>query len=891
MSPDSVCRCWASFAVIALMGTREASAQDSAPRLAQSALSRPSPATARSISVSGAASLPAVDGRLDDVAWTSAPLASDFVQQSPDPGAAATQRTEARVIVGADAIYVAMRMHDNAPDSIVGTLARRDYVGYSDWAHVILDSRRDRRTAFRFAVNPSGVKRDGFIMADSEWSEDYAWDAVWDAAVRRDSTGWTAEFRIPLSQLRFAAAAGDKGSEWGIEFQRDLARRAERTLWAPVPASGSQFVSLFGTLSGVRTSSAKRRLEFTPYAVARARSANTDPGNPLHDVRSQDAVAGADFKIGITSDLTLTGTVNPDFGQVEADPSQVNLTGGETFFAERRPFFTEGSNLFQFSLGWGEWIYGGEQLFYSRRIGRTPQLDYPDSAEFTSAAEPTRLLAAGKLSGRAFGWNVGVLSATTAQETGRYTHNAGTSRHIIEPLTHYGVYRLGRDFSEGRGSVSVIGTSTHRQLDASSVRDLHGSAFVGGVEGRRRFSRDRLSITGNLFASRVAGSTEAIAETQTSFRHLFQRDPVTMHLDSSATSLTGLSTNLQLSKNQGTWQFAVSARAATRGFDVNDLGFMNSSNLARTGGWIGRERVTPTAHTRRWASYVNWWAQSAIIGGGSLAGANWFNWVVFPNHWEVNGAIEHFFDGASQTVLRGGPVVRTSGYWLASYRLATDPRRRLSWTFDVAGSPTNPDGSRFTRATPGAVIRPAPQAEVQLQPSLEWSRNAFQFVDKPETNAGIQYLVGDLRQRTLSVTARGSYAFTANLTIQAYAQPFLSTGHFAQVGDVVAPMGRRASDRLDYLTPAASSAETVTYATSRGVITIDNPDFSIGSLNANLVVRWEYRPGSTFYAVWNQGRDDSRARGDAGFSELSRQLWSTPATHVLLVKWSHYLGR
>ena len=265
------------------------------------------------------------------------------------------------------------------------------------------------------------------------------------------------------------------------------------------------------------------------------------------------------------------------------------------------------------------------------------------------------------MSGRALGWNVGVLSATTARETGAIRTSAGRRAHTIEPLTHYGVYRFGRDFAAGRGSLGVIATSTHRRLDASSVDVLHGSAFVGGVEGRRRFSRDRWTFSGNLFASRVAGSAAALAETQTSFRHLFQRDPAHMHLDSSATSLTGLSSNLQLMKNQGTWQFGFAGRAATRGFDVNDLGFMNSSNLVRTGGWVGRERTTPTAHTRRWSSYVNWWAQRAIIGGGSMGGANWWNWVVFPNHWEINGAIERYADGASQTVLRGGPVVRTSG--------------------------------------------------------------------------------------------------------------------------------------------------------------------------------------------------------------------------------------
>lgn len=836
-----------------------------------------------------------IDGRLDDAAWTGVLPVSGFVQQSPEPGQPATQRTEARVLVDGTAIFVAMRMYDTAPDSIVGTLARRDYMGYSDWAHVILDSFHDRRTAFRFTVNPSGVKRDGFISGDAEWNEDVAWDAVWSVSTRRDSLGWTAEFRIPLSQLRFATSGGAVETAWGIQFVRDVARRGERSMWVPIPPAEGRFVSQFGTLSGVPVREAKRRLELTPYTVASASQSNTDPGNPLRHASEETAALGADFKVGLTSDLTLTGTVNPDFGQVEADPSQVNLTGAETFFAERRPFFTEGSHLFQYNMTWGDWLFASEQLFYSRRIGRTPQLDYPDSANFTSERAPTRLLAAGKLSGQTRGWSIGMLSATTARETGRYTHAGGIGRSVIEPLTHYGMARLGRDFAEGRSAIGLIGTATNRQLDDAAIDVLHASAYAGGIEGRHRFGGDNVAIAGYLFGSRVAGSSAALARTQTSFRHLYQRDPDAMGLDSAATSMEGYASEIRLTKQGGgRTRAGLTAHVVSRGFDVNDMGFLTATNFASTTGWVGRERNQQTRHTRLWASYVNWWGQRTLTGDGSILGFNWWNHVVLRNYWDIAGLVERR-EAVSATLLRGGPEFRIAERYLANIRLSTDPRPRVSWLLNVMASPSNKDGSRLLTLGPGTIMRPTARAELQVQPFLTWERNGTQFIDHPLTPSGRRYIVGDLKQRTASITARGSYAFTPELTLQAYAQPFVSTGRFVRVGEVVQPRARQLDQRVRFFDQGSVSTstdrETVTYATSGGAVTLDNPDFSVTNLNANVVLRWEYRAGSTLYAVWNQGRSGEAHDSGASFGSLSRELWRTASTNVVLIKWAHYMGR
>jgi uncharacterized protein DUF5916/cellulose/xylan binding protein with CBM9 domain len=871
-----------------------------------------SPAASQTVAMTGVTSPPAaryvviatrlraalaIDGRLTDPAWTNAPVAADLTQQSPEPGRPASQRTESRVLVDGDAVYVAMRLHDSAPDSIVATLARRDYTGYSDWAHLIIDSFHDRRTAFHFAVNPAGVKRDGFISGDQEWSEDYGWDAVWDVATRRDSAGWTAEFRIPLSQLRFAGGNGtDDGAVWGIEFARDVARRGERSYWAPIPPDAGTYVSNFGTLTGVPVREAKRRLEIAPYAVARTQRSKVDLGNPLHSAAAHSASAGADFKVGLTSDITVTGTVNPDFGQVEADPSQVNLSGAEILFSERRPFFIEGLDLFQYNLSWGDWMFGNEQLFYTRRIGRTPQLDFPDSAQNTSTTDLTRLLAAGKLSGQSGRWRIGALSATTAEETGRFTHTSGVARQVLEPLTHYGVFRLGRTFGEGHSQIAFVGTTTNRRLEQASVDVLHSSAYAGGLEGRYRFGGGNYGLAGYLFGTSVAGSPAAIARTQTSFHHLFQRDPAQLGLDSSATSLTGLASEVRFSKNGGGRSRAgLSAHVVTRGFDVNDLGFITRSNFASTTGWIGRSRSDPTKHTRLWHSFANYWALWGLSGPEQIAGINWWNRVQLQNYWELMGAVEYHLRGTSISTLRGGPAMRTPTRVTASYMLRTDQRRRANWLFELNGSPRSADGSWMASFGPGLTLRPVDRAEVQLQPSLEWRRTGVQFIDDPATAGGPRYLVGDLRQRTASLTGRASVAFTPTLTVQAYAQPFLSNGRFVRAGEVVNPMAPRVADRVRFFDP--SEAETtvdhdeVTYRTSGGRVTLDNPDFSITNLNANVVLRWEYRAGSTVYAVWSQGRSEDGHDGSAGLRTLNRDLWRAPATNVLLVKWAHYIGR
>ncbi|MEP6619018.1 MAG: DUF5916 domain-containing protein [bacterium] len=846
--------------------------------------------------VTRVASRPRIDGRIDEPEWSTATIATEFIQRAPEQGRPASQRSEARVLVDGDAIYVAMHLEDTAPDSIITAMMRRDGDGNSDWAHVFIDSYHDKRTAFHFAVNPSGVKRDGFISGNNEFTEDMGWDAVWDVATHRDSTGWWAEFRIPLSQLRFTGGSGAEGATWGLELGRDIARRGERSYWAPIPPDGGTYVSDFGSLVGVPVHEAKRRVEVNPYVVARSWRSNAYQDNALRSGSMRTATTGADFKVGVGSNLTLTGTVNPDFGQVEADPAQVNLTGAETLLPEQRAFFTEGSDLFHYNLSWAGGDFGNEQLVYTRRIGRMPQLDLPDVTSHSVATDPTRLLGAAKLSGRIGQWRVGLLSATTEEETGSYLQSGGLRTQVIEPLTHYGVLRIDHDFEGGASQLGIIATGTNRRLDALSANTLHSGGYAAGVEGERRFGGGNFLLGGNVFGSLVTGSALALARTETSYQHLFQRDPVALGLDSSATAMSGLASELRLIKQAGgLWRAGATAHVVTRGFEVNDLGYISHTNLADAQGWIGRVRNEPTAHTRRWETFLNLRALRSLIGPETIAAANWWNRVQFRNYWELSGYVERTLSGTSSSLLRGGPAMRTPARTYAEYELRTDPRRAVSWVINANGSPRGADGSSLASVSPGLIYRPVDRAEFQLRPTMEWRRTGAQFIDYAMVAGTRHDVVGDLRQQTASLTGRASVAFTPDLTLQLYVQPFVSRGRYARVGEVTNARAGRYEDRIRFFAPEAinvsADGEQVTYRTIGGAMQLDNPEFDTRTLNANAVLRWEYRPGSTMFVVWSQGRNEDARLGTDAFGTLARQVWSAPATNVLLVKWAYYLGR
>ncbi len=830
-----------------------------------------------------------IDGRLDEPEWAAAQVAADFVQFQPDEGAPATEKTEARVLYGAHALFVAIRAYDSQPHEIVGQLTRRDQPSHSDLVGVVIDSYFDRRTAFQFVVNPVGVKYDVYRFDDVE--EDDGWDAVWDVATTVDEEGWTAEFRIPYSQLRFRDAPEQT---WGINFMREIARKQELDVWAPTTRASGGIVSKFGELRGLRGLEPPRRLEVLPYSLARLRRAPGDDANPFYERNATAGTVGADLKYGVTSDLTLDVTINPDFGQVEADPAQVNLTAFETFFPERRPFFLEGSSIFNFSIALGDGDDANESLFYSRRIGRAPQGRADPEGGYTEADDQTTILGAWKLSGKtAGGWSVGALHAVTAEERARVAPAAGEPHEVpVEPLTNYGVLRLQKDLREGRSAVGIIATATRRDREVADAHALNRAAYAGGLDVRHRFRGDTWQVSGYVLASRVEGSADAIARVQRAPARYFQRpDAGHVRYDPERTSLSGASANLAVSKFAGSpWRVGTGIQTRTPGFETNDLGFLRDADFLVHWGWLGYHHTSPQGPFRNWFLNFNGWQvwnyDGDRIGTGGNLNAN-FQLKNFWNGWfGVNREFEAYSDG----LLRGGPLMKREAQTNFWGGFATDSRKAVHLRVNTFGNVRPESDSWSLGVSPNLRIRPSGRATFSVGTFVHRNVDDLQWIGRLGSGGDATYLFGRIHQTTVGITTRVDFAFTPTLSLQLYAQPFVSGGRYTDFKRVTDPRAERYDQRI---APVAATPEgdRVTLDLEEGPVTIGNPDFNFRQFRSNAVLRWEYRPGSTLFLVWSQGRNDFLRDGSFRFGRDMEDLFGAPADDVFMIKVSYWFSR
>src|SRR5213083_1402329 len=622
------------------------------------------PAPASRILATRAAQPPVIDGRDDDAVWRKAQPITGFQEWRPSEGDPPKLPTEAKIAYDAANLYVFVRAFDPHPDSIITVLARRDYFTPSDMIWIFLDSYHDRRTGYEFGVNPSGVKLDAQIYNDG--NEDFAWDAVWDVATRVDSLGWTAEFRIPLSQVRFGR---ERRHTFGFTVDRDLYRYAQRVSWPLIRQSRAGFVSQFGEISGLDDLEAPRRLEAAPYVVTKNVSEFTSTGIG----RTQDVAAGGDVKYRVTPNFTLDATVNPDFGQVEADPGVLNLSAFETFFREQRPFFVQGAGTFRFDLNCTAVNdrNTGEGLVYSRRIGRAPELagTYSD----TTSPAFTRILGAGKLTGRLpGGMTIGVLDAVTQ-------HVTGVGGVTIEPTTNYGVVRLRQDVRGGETSVGGIVTAVNRDNDAWTSPYLRRSAYVGAADFRHRFRGGRYEIAGSLDWSRVAGSAQAIANTQLGSTHYYQR-PDALRFDSTRTSLSGDAEGLQFGKVGGNHLiFQTNVERRSPGFEVNDLGYLQRADQLAWSTWAGYFDRHARRLYQRFQWNFNWWQYWTTAGLPEERAFNTNTHTTFPNQWSLHfgGTVGRLGTVYCYDCARGGPAVRRDSYFAPWLGIIGDDRKMI----------------------------------------------------------------------------------------------------------------------------------------------------------------------------------------------------------------------
>jgi hypothetical protein len=886
---------WLALLVVVLVVPTTGRAQSAALRRVSSSLGR-------SITASAVTGAIEIDGQLDESAWRSATVATDFRQRQPSEGAPASERTEVRILYDQSALYVGARLYDAHPDSILALLSRRDVPTPSDEFFLLIDSYHDRRTGFGFSITPRGVQSDFAVYNGNE--TDPNWDAVWTSQTRVDSLGWMAEMRIPLSQLRFSldrsAGAADTSSSltWGINFTRWISRRNEDAHWSLVPLGAPVWPAHWGELRGVTLGRAPRRLEVLPYSLGGLTSEPGTSANPLYRHVAPHGAVGADIRYGLTPNLTLTAALNPDFGQVEADPAVVNLGAYEVFVPERRPFFVEGVDIFRFPTS--QWFDEGE-LFYSRRIGRAPQGEMPDTVRYDDVPEVSRLLGAAKLSGKtAGGWSLGVLGALTAREEARYVDTLGVTRRLdVEPRTTYAIARASHTFRQGASSIGVVATATDRAgLADSSLHELRSAAYTGGIDARHLFGGGAYELAGWLLGSHVRGTTTAIDATQRSSTHYFQR-PDARHLDydSTRTSLDGAAAQLVVQKIGGSWRWIVSGRAFSPSFEANDLGYQPQADVAIQHLSLGYLGLKPTRWARSWYLFANEWTRWSF-GGERLSVRNEVNLGgQLPNWWNVFLGLTRIERQLSVDALRGGPGLQLPAENNLRAQVATDPRRRLSLNLTGYAGRAEDDAGRWGAIRPSITLRPAAQLDVTLQPELSWNRWAPQYVDKARSGGERRYLLGTIDQRSVAMTTRVSYTMTPRLSFQYYAQPFLSAGRYDALKEVTDPRAARFADRFRVYAPSqirslSSTDELEIDRDGDGAFDfrIDDPNFDTKQFRSNAVLRWEYRPGSTVFVVWSQDRTLDEDDGLLSVREDARRLFGTMPTNVLLVKVSYWLG-
>jgi hypothetical protein len=822
-------------------------------------------ASPTSVSAVRAVRPPIIDGRDDDSVWRATPAITNFRVFRPVEDGDPKFRTEAKVAFDATNLYVFVRAFDPHPDSIVGLLARRDVQTPSDLISVFIDSYHDRRNGFEFGVNPVGVKTDYAISQDG--NEDIAWDGIWDVTTRIDSLGWTAEFRIPLSQLRFAAAASNT---FGFAIARTVERTSEMSSWPLYRVSRPGLASQLGELNGLDHLARPKRTELAPYVVTKNISVPTAAGFD----RGQRISAGADLKVAVAPNVTLTGTVNPDFGQVEADPAVLNLTAFETFFPEHRPFFLEGNGLFQFPVNCSAVNCSYEELFYSRRIGRAPQLGGQFGGD--NAPTSTAILGAAKLTGRlASGLAIGVIDAVTQRE-------AGAAGATIEPATNYAVVRATQDFAGGASGVGLMFTGVNRSLDSWTAPVLHSDAYVGALEFRHQFLGRRYQLSGSLDLSRVAGSTAAIAATQRDPVHLYQRPDGPLMFDSTRTSLTGDAEEIKFGKISGAHlNFETSYLRRSAGFEVNDLGYMQQADQQSWNNWAGLSFNHPNAVYQRLRWNLNWWQFWSAAGLATERAANTNLHAQFTNRWwlHAGGTIGQLGTTWCDRCARGGPAVRQDPYLSPWLMIQGDDRHRIIPLLSLNYFASSGGRNTSLSLNPQLTLNASTRMSASLGASATNNHSDNQWYGVFADHSGVaHYTFAHLEQQTVSLTADLAYTVTPALSVQWHLQPFVSRGTYSNLRELGNPAA------ADYAARYRAYADT---AVSNNLGGLDAKQ-----LNSNLVIRWEYRPGSTLFMVWTQGRNDFQpVVGPNGVGGDFQNLFGLRADNTFLVKVSYWLSR
>lgn len=840
-----------------------------------------------------------IDGHLDEAAWQAAEPFTAFTQLDPNEGQPASEKTEVRFLIGDDALFIGARMYDGDAKKIRARLVRRDEDLDGDFFVVFLDSYHDHLTSWLFRVNPAGSVNDAAVAPSG--NQDTSWDGVWHVHTSIDAEGWTAEYELPLSQLHYATG-GD--GVWGLQLRRWIYRKQELDELAFVPKKEMYSTARFGHLTGLQGLRAPRHFEVLPFVRTRSEFRHVAADDPFRDGADQFSATGLDLKYGVTSNLTLNTTVNPDFGEVEADPAVVNLSAFETFFPERRPFFVEGAEIFQFGNTSSFNNFNTTIPFHARRIGRPPQrvLGGPDVMH-VDVPERTTITTAAKLTGKTRnGWTIGVLDALTPLERGSYSDTLAVEhRAAVEPLTNYFVGRFRRDLRKGNTVVGGMLTAVNRDLADPALQTLlRREAYVGGVDFTHYWAGRRWSLDGNVITSTIRGDESVIARAQRSSARYYQRPDAT-HLtyDPTRTDLSGAAGLLSLNKTGGKhWRGSLTYQDWSPGFEINDVGFQNAADSRGISSLVMYTQNTPARFYRNFTlftfSNLSWNYGGDLTYSGHAVHAE----GLLSNYW--SGYIRsNWYPGSyDDRLTRGGPLAKYPAGGNVELRLDSDARKSLTYgakfltAWDVAGG--------WIRSVNGDLsIRPASSLRITLEPGIKWNRDQAQYVtaesDPLATDTyGARYVFAQIDQTTLNLDARVDWTFSPKLSLQYYMQPLVVSGDYRDFKEL------RAARTYDFDVYGKDRGTVTPVSGGRDVdpdgagpapsFFVSDQNFNFRSLIGNAVLRWEYRPGSTLFVVWQQNREATAPEGDFDFSRDVKGIFRAGPENVLAVKLTYWLG-
>lgn len=838
-----------------------------------------------------------LDGIPSEEVWNTVEWGGDFIQYQPAEGKAPSQPTAFKILYDEKFLYVAYRCFDSAPDSIVKRMSRRDEFP-GDWMEINIDSYHDLRTAFSFTLSVSGVRGDEAVSNDgNNW--DRNWNPIWFGKTHIDDKGWTGEVKIPFSQLRYG---NEKEKVWGIQVHRRLFRKEERSTWQLIPQASGVWVSRFGELHGLNNIPTHRQVEIAPYVTAQVDKYKREEGNPFAKGSDSKLTAGLDGKYAVSNDMILDFTINPDFGQVEADPSQVRIDGFQNFFEERRPFFIESRNIFDYPLtgsaAGGD--YDADLLFYSRRIGSSPH-GFPSlgNNEYAKYPQNTSILGAAKFSGKTKkGWSIGVLESITQREMATIDKSGQRREELVEPLTNYFVGRLQKDINAGNTVIGGIFTAVNREKGLND--QLHRSAYSGGIDFLHQWKNRNYYIRGNVVFSNVLGTKEAILNTQNAFEHLFQRtDATEVSVDANRTSLSGMGGTVRFGKSGGpsgklgqVFRYETGVTLRSPGLELNDIGFMLTANEINHFTWAGLQFQKAFSVFRSARINYNHWSRWDYGGQFLYQAFNTNSHAVFRNYWQVGTGLTWNPYDVSNNALRGASSIRRPSGIGYNFYVTSDTRKKFYVSVDAFnfwGSNKEVKGNNLGLSL---SLQPIDALRISLSSSYGYNfRRQDQFVSNVSYNNSIRSIVGEVKQKTLRFTSRINYNITPDLTLQYYGQPFITRPLYNNFAYVSSPLAKQYNDRFTTFNANQISYANGSYMVDEntdGIVDyrFSKPDFNFVQFRSNLILRWEYRPGSEFYLVWSQSdtADVYNELDTPVFNSLFDNAFAEQSRNIFLVK-------